>query len=385
MSLDPGFTTPAMAPIFTAERRVEMFAAVESALASAQAAHGLIPQDAADEIILACTEPHENPEKLLLDGWEAGTPVLPLLDHLRRKLSDEARPWLHYRVTTQDIIDTAMMLQLQSSVEVLHAQAVGAGLALVDAVTTFGTAPMMARSFLQPAEPSLFCLRAAQWLAPLAAATNTLPTLEYVAQLAGPIGDQMQLDAALAREFADSFGFVAWPVGWHTNRAPLIAIVQVLESLVRAAAKVASDLVFLAQSGDATMRAGGSTAMPYKRNPIDAIRCLAATDAFRGVASIVTSSRPHELERGVGSWHAEWFAVPLISQTASAVLESLGRALTSLAIHPADIEVPADRQAAAQAIAQRAVKAFDPRDLGERLRARQSSTDTQREDDPWAD
>lgn len=374
-----------MAEIFTAERRVELFAAVESALALAQATQGVIPQDAADEIIFACIEPHPNPDGLLLHGWDAGTPILPFLDHVRAQLSDGAQPWLHYRVTTQDIIDNAMMLQLQSTVEVLHTQAVGAALALVDVIEVSGDMPMMARSFLQPAEPSLFCLRGAHWLAPLAVATNRLVAIKYVAQLGGPIGDQMNLDDAVAHDFAESFGFTVWPIDWHTNRTPLITIAQRLDDLVRAAAKVASDLVFLAQCGDATMRAGGSSAMPHKRNPIDAIRCLAATDAFRGVCSIVTAARPHELERAVGSWHAEWFAVPLIAQTASAVLESLGRALGSLVIHPADIDVPADRRSAAHAVAERALGLFDRRDLSEQLRHQGGFSTDQNEEDPWVD
>ena len=375
MTIDPGFTTPSMAQIFTAERRVELFATVESALALAQATLGIIPQHAADEIVAACMEQHGDPAGVLVDGWEVGTPVLAFLDHLRVHICDEAKPWLHYGVTTQDIIDNAMMLQLQSAVEVLHAQAVGAGLALLHALEAFGDAPMMARSFLQPAEPSLFCLRAAHWLAPLAAAMNRLPTLSYVAQLGGPIGDQLSLDLPLATEFADRLGFVASPLAWHTNREPLIAIVQTIASLVRAAAKVASDLVFLAQSGDATMRAGGSTAMLHKRNPIDAIRCLAAADAFRAVAAIVTSARPHELERAAGSWHAEWFAVPLIAQTASAVLESLGRAIGSLVIHAADLDVPDDRRSAARSAARRAVESFDRRNLGEQLHSTYGSTE----------
>jgi 3-carboxy-cis,cis-muconate cycloisomerase len=363
--IDPGFTTPAMAEVFSADQRVYLFMYVEAALASAQAELGLIPQSAADEITVATVEHHPNPEGLLLDGWDAGTPILPLLDYLRNLLPEDARPWLHYCATTQDIVDTATLLQMQSTVAILHTQALGIGLALVDAIRDFGDAAMMTRSLLQPAEPSLFCLRAAHWLAPFASAMNQLFHLQYPVQLGGPIGDQLDIDVALTVKFAEHLGFVPVHLAWHTNRAPLIAIVEQFHRLVRAAAKIASDLVFMAQSGEATMRSGGSTAMPHKRNPIDAIRCLAAAAAFDGAASIVTSAKPHELERSAGSWHAEWFAIPLIAQTASAALESLGRALANLTIVRADIDVPDNRREAARRVADLAVRNFDDRDFDE--------------------
>ena len=363
--IDPGFTTPGMAEVFSADQRVYWFMYVEGALASAQAELGLIPQAAADQINMAVVEHHPNPEGLLLDGWDAGTPVLPLLDYLRDLLPEKARPWLHYRATTQDIVDNATLLQLQSTVAILHPQALGIGLALVDAIRDFGDAPMMTRSLLQPAEPSLFCLRAAHWLSPFATAMNQLVHLQYPVQLGGPIGDQLDIDPALTRKLAEHLGFTPVHLAWHTDRMPLITIVHTFHRLVRAAAKIASDLVFMAQSGEATMRSGGSTAMPHKRNPIDAIRCLAAAAAFDGAASIVTSARPHELERSAGSWHAEWFAIPLIAQTASAALESLSRALAHLTIVPTNIDVPDNRREAARRVADLAVRNFDDREFDE--------------------
>ena len=111
-------------------------------------------------------------------------------------------------------------------------------------------------------------------------------------------------------------------------------MVNTVERTVAAAAKVAHDLILLSQPeiGEISMRAGGSSAMAHKRNPTDAIRCLAAADACSGVASTITRARPHELERAAGSWHAEWFALPAVFHTAGASLASLVAAATSATV-----------------------------------------------------
>jgi 3-carboxy-cis,cis-muconate cycloisomerase len=107
-----------------------------------------------------------------------------------------------------------------------------------------------------------------------------------------------------------------------------------VEEPVLGLAKVAMDLALLAQSDTAEVevRAGGSSSMAGKRNPIDPIRVLAAADACRGAAAMITQGRPHELDRGLGSWHVEWLALPLVFQTAAAVCEATERALASLEV-----------------------------------------------------
>ena len=346
--IDPGFTTPPMAAIFTASARVQMMLRVEGALARSQAADAVIPATSANEIAAVCALTHPHAEQLLLDGWEAGTPVLPLLDYVRSQLSPQGLPHVHYLATTQDIVDTAMMLHMQQAFSVLDSFAGNAAASLAG-LSQYGDLPIMTRTFLQPAEPSTFNLRLAHWLSPLLDGIEAMREAQFPLQFGGAIGDRFgqRWSLTLANELFLHPRFIPW----HTDRQPIVDLVEIIGRLVRWAAKVAGDLVFLAQSGEATMRAGGSTAMVHKRNPIDAIRALAAADAFYGVASIITASRPHELERAAGSWHAEWFAIPLIAQTASATLDAVGRALESLTIHSADVVVPPGRAEAASVLA----------------------------------
>ncbi len=157
--IDPGFTTPAMATLFSPGARVQAMLRVEAALAASQAKAGIIPPEAADEIRIVCDRVHPNPEALLAHGWTAGTPVLPLLDYLRENLSTDAALCVHRGATTQDIVDTATMVQLFSAAKVLDQQARVCADSLRTHLATFGAAPMMARSFLQLAEPTTFNLQ----------------------------------------------------------------------------------------------------------------------------------------------------------------------------------------------------------------------------------
>jgi 3-carboxy-cis,cis-muconate cycloisomerase len=136
---------------------------------------------------------------------------------------------------------------------------------------------------------------------------------------------------------------------WHTDRSPVVGVVTYLTDIARWAEKVGIDIAQLVQLGEVTTRAGGSSAAAGKRNPIDAMRAAAAAQACCGIATVITHAKPHELERGLGSWHAEWFALPLVFQTAAASLESISAALASLEVEPSALVVADDRRAAADA------------------------------------
>jgi 3-carboxy-cis,cis-muconate cycloisomerase len=346
--IDPGFTTVEMSAVFTSAERVRSMLRVEAALARSQAIDGVIPAAAAEEIERVCATEYPDPEQLLVDGWEQGTPVLPLLDYLRGQVSAESAAHLHYLATTQDIVDMAMMLQLQRAFSHLDQLACSAGRSLQQQ-QAFGDPPIMTRTFLQAAEPSSYNLRLAHWLSPLTDALEVLRAQAFPLQFGGAIGDRFgqKWTLTMVNELFLHPRFVPW----HTDRTPVIDLVQAMAQLVRWAAKVANDLVLLASSGDATMRAGGSTAMTHKRNPIDAIRALAAAQSFHALAFTITASGPHELERAAGAWHAEWFAIPLIAQTAAATVDAVGRALASLTITPANVEVRPSRAEAAAELA----------------------------------
>ena len=137
-------------------------AAVEAAVATAQAAHGLIPSSAADAIVAACREPVS--VEVLAEGWDVGTPVLPLLDELRVRMPADAADSLHRSLTTQDVIDTAAMLLISEALRHLGELATQAAAALRAIIERSGNVATQARSFLQPADVTTVGFRTARWL-----------------------------------------------------------------------------------------------------------------------------------------------------------------------------------------------------------------------------
>lgn len=344
MTLYPGFSTDRMDEIFALSSRVSAMAAVEAAVAAAQGAAGDIPADAAAAIVMACSEPVGI--EILSDGWQLGTPVLGLLEALRSRLPESAHEFLHHGLTTQDVVDTAAMILAAEAMQHLNDLARSSAVSMREIIHQFGSTATQARSFLQPADVTTVGFRTARWLHQLDQVRHR-PTW-LVVQLGGLIGDRMGISDEVSYATARQLGLDD-RLPWHTNRAPIIDLVTIVSDFARWAAKVGGDIAQLVQLGEITTRAGGSSAAAGKRNPIDAMRATAAAEVCLGVATVITHAKPHELERGLGSWHAEWFALPLVFQTAGAAMEAIAAALGSLDVEPSALVVADDRRAAADA------------------------------------
>lgn len=336
-TIDPGFSTDTLSAIFSPPARVAAMCRFEAALAHAQADVGLVPAEVARRIGDACDDGIDDADVVLRQGWEDGTPVVPLLGRLREALDDEAVGWLHHGATTQDVVDTAGVLQLQAALPAVRRDLLAVARSLRDVVDLHRATPAEGWTFLQPAVPTTVGRRAAGWLSAVVghAADLRVQTAGLPVQLGGPTGT---LDAlgdhgpAVVEALAARLDLVAPVLPWHTDRGVLEELVGALQRTGRTMAHVGTDLALLAHHGAVRMRAGGSSSMPGKRNPIDAVRAVAAAEACHGVAAVVTAGRPHELERGVGGWHAEWFALPLVVQTAGAAAEAIARATSSLEV-----------------------------------------------------
>jgi 3-carboxy-cis,cis-muconate cycloisomerase len=342
---DPGFSTTAMTRVFSAESRVRAMSRFEGALAAAQADAGLIPAGIAAEIERVCGSRVADAESLLASGWEAGTPVVVLLERLRAGLSPEAAGMIHHGATSQDAVDSALMTQIREGLDLLDGGTVRIAVSLQSLASEHRDTPMMGRTFLQHAVPTTFGLRAALWMEPLLGhlAELRVTMANLPVQLGGPVGNRAALGEhadAVTAGVAERLGLAVPVVPWHTDRSRLSEVVALVARVAGSTGKIGRDLTQLAASevGEVRTRSGTSSSMPGKRNPIDAIRAVSAARACAAVAQIVTAAPPHDLERGIGSWHAEWFAVPLVFQTASAAVEAVGSAIES-------IEVDAGRMA----------------------------------------
>jgi 3-carboxy-cis,cis-muconate cycloisomerase len=333
-SFDPGFSTPAMTDALAPERFVGGLLAFEAGLAAAQADLGLISPDVAAEIGRVCSTLKVEGADILVRGWEAGTPLIPLLDDLRGGLEPEAASAVHAGATSQDAIDTALALQVRVALGLLRTdqERLGVELAtLADAHRHTGT---MARTLLQEAAPTSLGLRIGRWLQPFRADLDRLRAAETAlpVQLGGPVGDQSdwgRAGPALAERLAHRLHLAAPAAPWHSDRRPLLDAVRAAAASTRSVAKVATDLVLLSALGEVRMRAGGSSSLPDKRNPIDAVRARAAAAVCQPIAAALVGGSPVELERGAGGWQSEWLILPMVFHTAAAAVSATSRAIES--------------------------------------------------------
>lgn len=336
MTLDPGFTTPRLEALFTPESRLAAMCRFEAALATASARAGLIPDVVGEEIAQVCGALPTDAVEVLRQGWEAGTPVVPLLERLRARLSPAAASALHHGATTQDVVDTALMLLVHQAMGDMDRGLTDVAAGLADMARAHAATPTAGRTFLQHAKPITFGFRVAGWLEPVVASVRSVRGVagDLPLQLGGPVGTNSDLGDAAGRVIDGMAGILGLAPSppWHTDRRPIVETVAAAASAARAMAKIAGDVAVLTQPeiGEVQVRTGGSSSMPGKRNPVDVMRALAAWQVCVTTATGVLSGPPPLLERGGGAWHAEWFAVPVTVQACGAAIEAVGRIVASL-------------------------------------------------------
>ena len=311
-------------------------------LAGAQAELGLIPAEAAAAIARTANDLVLNPAELGRAALAAGNPVNPLVRGLTAAVPESTRPFVHLGTTSQDVLDSALMLVAKLACERIRTLVDGASEALLRLIEEHRRTPMAARTLGQQALPTTVGRVAAGWLVALDESGDRLSTVageRLAVQLGGAAGTLTGLDGRgteLVRALAGRLDLVEPTLPWHTDRLRLLELAGALGGVVAAAGKVALDLVLLAQSELAEMlpaAGGGSTAMPHKQNPVDAILVRAAAMRAPGlVATMFTAAAAHENERAAGGWHAEWEPLrQLLSLTGGAV-GRLSAALTGLRV-----------------------------------------------------
>jgi 3-carboxy-cis,cis-muconate cycloisomerase len=308
----------------------------EAALSAAQAARGLLPAGIAAEIAAAC-----KPERLDLAaiGQEAiasATPVVPLLDALRSRLGADAARSVHMGATSQDALDTAMMLVSRDALDLLLADLSALAEECAGLAERHRDTPMAGRTLLQQARPITFGFKAAMWLAGVLDARRRLAWIRahrLAVQLGGPVGTQdtfgdqgPELAAALAREL----GLAEPELPWHSARGRVAELGSALAIAAGASAKIALDVALLAQTevGEVAEAAEGrSSAMPHKRNPARAVEARAAFAGVAAQAGVLLAAMAGEHERAAGAWQAEW---PAISEAFRLTAGAVSRSRESL-------------------------------------------------------
>ncbi|MDI3097764.1 MULTISPECIES: 3-carboxy-cis,cis-muconate cycloisomerase [Streptomyces] len=290
----------------------------EAALTRAQAGLGLAPEEAANAVTEAADPARFDASSLAERARGGGNPVIPLVADLTQAVGEEHGPYVHRGATSQDILDSALMLVAARALEPLLADLGRAERALARLAAEHRDTAMPGRTLTQHAVPTTFGLKAAGWRALVldardrtAAVRSALP-----AQLGGAAGtlaafgaygapDPLALPAAYAREL----GLCAPLLPWHTLRTPVADLAGCLAFAAGALGKIAADVLTLSRTeiGElAEGSGGGSSAMPHKANPVRSTLIAAAARRAPQLAATLYGSLAAEDERPAGAWHAEW-------------------------------------------------------------------------------
>jgi 3-carboxy-cis,cis-muconate cycloisomerase len=346
------FGTAAMRAIFGDQAFISRCAEVEAALARAQARLGVIPDEAAAAISHSVAAIVEHPETLDLARLKAetenvGYPILPLVRQIAERAGEGGR-WLHWGATTQDIMDTAVVLQIRAGLDLLTADLASARDHLADLARRHRDTPMAGRTHLQHALPITFGYKAAVWLSALDRHAERLAQLRprvLLAQFGGAAGTLASLgcgeDAVKSRaEMARELGLGDPPITWHVTRDGIVETVQTLALLAGSLGKIAYDVMLMSATEFAEAAEpfvagrGSSSTMPQKRNPISCELIIAAAKVLRQQAGLVLDAMIADFERATGPWHVEWVAVPEAFGYAAGALHQSRFLLSGLILDP---------------------------------------------------
>jgi 3-carboxy-cis,cis-muconate cycloisomerase len=317
---------------------------VEAALARAEAKVGVIPADAPGRIAAHCKVAEFDVAQLGRDAVRSGIPVIPLVEALRAAVPKDTAPFVHYGATSQDIVDTAMMLIARQGLDLVRADLDRAAAAAANLADTHRASLMAARTLMQHASVTSFGLKAAGWLNALIDTRADLLRVRrtrLAVQFGGAAGTLASLSdkgpavvAALAAELD-----LAEPVlPWHTARARIVEVANAIGIAAGIAGKVALDVVLMAQIevGEVS-EAGGkghgaSSTLPQKHNPVQAIAILAAVRGVNAQVALLQGTMLQEHERAAGAWQAEWPALTETLRLTGGAVSRLADLLTGLQV-----------------------------------------------------
>jgi len=315
------FGTPRMREIFSDHSLVSRYIDVEVALARAQARCGVIPAEAADAIARHSRLDRIDFDHLRTETGIVGYPILPLVHQLVAMCGESGR-YVHWGATTQDIMDTASVLQIREALAVVDDDLRSLRRILSALAHKHRDTPMAGRTHLQHALPVTFGYKVAIWLAMFDRHQVRLAELKkrvLLVEFAGAAGTLASLgDKGLEvqQALAEELGLGVPATTWHVARDGFAEAVNLLALITGSLGKIACDVMLMASTEFGELYEpfvkgrGASSTMPQKRNPISSELMLAAAKAVRQNAGLMVDAMVQDFERATGPWHAEWIALP---------------------------------------------------------------------------
>ncbi|MHC8321906.1 3-carboxy-cis,cis-muconate cycloisomerase [Pseudomonas sp. GB2N2] len=350
---DAYFTARDMREVFCDQGRVQSMLDFEAALARAEASVGLIPHTAVASIEAACHAGYYDFSALGEAIATAGNSAIPLVKALGRQIATadaEAERYVHLGATSQDVMDTGLVLQLRRALELIESDLAQLGETLATQAQRYVATPLAGRTWLQHATPVTLGMKIAGWLGAVTRSRQRLQELKprlLVLQFGGASGTLAALGVQampIAEALAAELHLTLPDQPWHTQRDRLVEFGSVLGLIAGSLGKLGRDISLLMQTEAGEVfepsapGKGGSSTMPHKRNPVGAAVLISAATRVPGLLSTLFSAMPQEHERSLGLWHAEWETLPEICCLVSGSLQQ--------ALLVADgLEVDAERMA----------------------------------------
>lgn len=325
---------------------VRAMLAFELALAEVQEASGAVPSGASQQMREQLEGANFNVAEIAQGIASGGNVAIPFVKQSRGLLPSELKRYWHQGATSQDVVDSALMLLLKprlAALDDLLLRCRSAATALMDVhIDT----PMVGRTLMQQALPITFGVKVAHWAVGLEQTRRRLSAVELPVQFGGAVGvhsgwDNLGLEWMDA--LAERLGLSVPVLPWHTDRYPIHALGTALDAVAGAAEKIALDVSLLTQTevGEVAEPSapgmGESSSMPHKRNPVRSALIRGAARQVHGHTSVLICAAAQPLERGLGEWHAEW--APLIESAllVEGALEQVAVLLEGLEVNPSNM------------------------------------------------
>ena len=327
--------------LFTDAAELAAMLRFEAALAGAEADAGLISAGAATAIGRVIESFTPDLIDLAQGVAKDGVVVPALVRQLRAAVGENAK-WVHFGATSQDAIDTGLMLRLASAIGLIEQRLVAVETALGALGERDGAQTMMAHTRMQRALPISVGSKVARWTAPLARSRRTLGALRrrlLVIQLGGPVGTRAELGEAadtVARRLAERLDLgLAEP--WHAERDPIGELGGVLSLISGALGKLGADVALQAQNEVSIIKlegGGGSSAMAHKSNPVNAELLVAVARFNAGLLGTLHQALVHEYERSGAAWTLEWMVLPQMVVATGASLRIAATLVGQISFQP---------------------------------------------------
>lgn len=345
---DAYFKQPQMSEIFSDHGRLQGMLDFEAALARAEASTGLIPAEVVEDIQAGCRAELFDFAELAVAIGNAGNSAIPLVKALGKKIAARnpaAERYVHMGATSQDVMDSGLVLQLREAIVLLERDLAELAESLARQAQRYAVTPLAGRTWLQQATPVTLGMKIAGWLGAITRHRQRLQELKprlLSLQFGGASGTLAALGAQalpVAEALAHELQLSLPEQPWHTQRDRLVEFASWLGLIAGSLGKMGRDISLLMQTevGEvfepAAAGKGGSSTMPHKRNPVGAAVMISASVRAPGLVATMFAAMPQEHERSLGLWHAEWETLPELCCLVSGSLQQALQVIPALEVN----------------------------------------------------